>query len=91
MSDFKKRFELPSLQSVMDSVKGIINPVSGIPSPDVDDALGLQLEKLVILVKTLEEYHQEFADEMAVQMKEVSKLVSGIYDNIEILRSNKKD
>ncbi len=74
----------------MRTVKGIINPVSGIPSPSVDDALGFQLEQLVGLVRTLEEYHQEFADEMAVQMKEVSKLVSGIYLSVEKLRSNKK-
>lgn len=90
MSDSKKRFELPSLQSVMDSVKGIINPVSGVPTPDPDDALGQQLERLAVLVKTLDEYQQEFADEMAVQMKTVSKLVSDIYINVETLRANNK-
>jgi hypothetical protein len=91
MSDSKKRFELPSLQSVMDSVKGMINPANGIPSPEADDELGLQLEQLVIWVKNWEEYQQEFADEMAVQLKEVSELVSGIHANIEALRKNKKD
>jgi hypothetical protein len=87
MSDEKKRFELPSLQSVMDSVKGIINPTGGVPEPDPDDALGLRLERLAVMVKSLNEYQQEFADEMAVQMKEVSDLVAGIYTDIEALRN----
>jgi hypothetical protein len=86
MSGEKKRFELPSLQSVIDSVKGIIDPTSGVPSPDPDDALGLRLEKLAVLVKNLNEYQQEFSDEMAVQMKEISTLAGEIYDNIELIR-----
>lgn len=90
MSDSKKKFELPSLQSVMDSVKGIINPAGGIPESDPDSELGQQLEKLATLVKSLNEYQQEFADEMAVQMKEVSNLVSDIYVSVETLQADDK-
>lgn len=90
MSEKKKRFELPSLQSVMDSVKGMVNPTSGVPEPDPNDSLGLRLEKLAVLVKSLNDYQQEFADEMAVQMKEMFELVADIYQDVETLRQQNK-
>lgn len=83
MSDSKKKFELPSLQSVVSSVKGIINPERDIPDPEPDDALGEKLQKLALLAKSLEEYQQEFADEMAHQLSEMNGLVNGIYADLK--------
>jgi hypothetical protein len=90
MSDSRKKFELPSLQSVMGSVKGIINPEGGLPDPDPSDELGMQLQQLALLTKTLEEYQEEFSREMSDRLNEVAGLASSIYSNVEALRGNEK-
>ena len=86
MSDSKKKFDLPSLQSIVDGFKGIINPDGSIPDPDPSDALGMQLAKLSVLAGSLEEFHEDVCREMTDQLKEVTALVGSIYTNVQALR-----
>lgn len=91
MSDSKKRFELPSIQNLVDGVKQMINPEAETPNPKEGDDLGHQLQDLSLRAQGLRQYQADFSAAMSKQLEELNALVNSIYSNVEELRGDAAD
>jgi hypothetical protein len=79
MADPLKKFDI---QGIITNIKSIINPEGNTPNVNPDDAIGVKIAELSILV-------QHLATAQAEQVKElgrVNKLLNGLFSDIEALR-----
>lgn len=79
MVDLNKKFDF---QGIINSIKSLINPEGNTPAADPDDAIGMKLAELSVLV-------QQLASAQAEQVKElgqVNKLLNELFKDIEAIR-----
>lgn len=84
------KFDLSKLKDnvgdIVGSLKSMINPTGATPTVDPDDALGLKIAKLTMMVKQLSDTQQEHVK----KLNECNALLNGIFQDIEALRNSVK-
>jgi len=75
-----------NVNSIMDSLKSMINPSAGVPEVDPDDDLGLKVVEISTLLKEMTNAQEE----QAKNLKKVNELLNVAFKDIEQLRADIK-
>ncbi len=88
MADSK--FDLNKLKDnvggLVGSLKSMINPAGSTPNVDPDDALGLKIAKITVLIKQMSEAQHEHVK----NLNQCNELLNGAFHDIEALRNSIK-
>ncbi len=82
LSDISKKFDI---NNIVSSIKSLLNPESATPEVDPDDAIGVKIAQLSLMM-------QQLAKSQAQQAKDftaVNQLLNELYKDIETLRNLK--
>lgn len=80
MADVTNKFDV---NGIINSIKSMINPAGNTPNPNPDDAIGVKIAQLSMLVQQLATAHAEQAKELS----KVNKLLNELFKDIETLRN----
>ena len=83
INDLKNKL---NIGGIMDSLKTMINPSSGVPEVDPDDDLGLKIVEISTLLKEM----TEAQDAQTKNIKKVNELLNIAFQDIEKLRADIK-
>lgn len=78
-SDLTKKFDL---NNIVGSIKSLINPTSGTPEVDPNDAIGLKIAQISVIAQQL----SKVSEEQSKEFSKLNQILNGLYGDIERLR-----
>lgn len=83
LSDITKKIDL---NNIVNSIKSIVNPGGGTPEADPEDALGVKMAQISILVQELAKNQEQQAKDLL----KVNQLINELFQDLQRLRGETK-
>lgn len=80
--DLEKLKSKLDINGIINSVKSMINPVSGTPEVDPDDDLGVKIAQASVMLKEMAAAQQEHVK----QLNKMNEILNMVFQDIESLR-----